>query len=88
LKRLISDVDVYGHSRAADKDFLPSIQKILATLGEVTNEIPMEHALDFSQTLYVSRVSATLHLMLYQVNILLPSWRARHNLIANRLPCC
>ncbi|KAK5729329.1 hypothetical protein LTR17_012054 [Elasticomyces elasticus] len=62
---------VYGHNRTADKDFLPSIQRILVTLGEVTSEIPLEHALDFSQALYVSRVSATLHLMLYQATMLL-----------------
>lgn len=33
--------------------------------------MPLEHALDLSQELYVTRTSATLHLMLYQVSSVL-----------------
>lgn len=50
---------------------MSGIISLVTALGSVMEEIPLEHALDFSQPLYVSRVSATLHLMVYQVRFTL-----------------
>ena len=56
---------IYG--RSSESDFFTSVYNVLRQLDKVRQEIPLEHVLDFSTDLYVSRTSATLHLMLYQV---------------------
>lgn len=58
---------IYGHRNRSVAYYLRSVKKILARLLKVAKSIPVEYAIDFSKHLVISRTSATLHLMLYQV---------------------
>ncbi|KAL5042077.1 hypothetical protein BDW71DRAFT_200866 [Aspergillus fruticulosus] len=62
---------IYGHKMQTERTFIKGVQGILVSLHQISNTIPRELELDFSEKpLTVTRARATLYLMLYQAIML------------------
>ncbi|KEF55278.1 uncharacterized protein A1O9_08932 [Exophiala aquamarina CBS 119918] len=62
--------NIYGSIGQTEQIFMTHVQNILSELHQISQNMPADFAVDFSQQLRVTRTSATLYLMLYQAIIL------------------
>ncbi|OAL48473.1 hypothetical protein IQ07DRAFT_543394 [Pyrenochaeta sp. DS3sAY3a] len=72
LARLTGQIiqDVYSPTPRTERQFLQRVHDLVAKLADVGKKVPLEHAIDFSKPLVVTRTGATLYLMLFQGKIL------------------
>ncbi|KEF61352.1 uncharacterized protein A1O9_02918 [Exophiala aquamarina CBS 119918] len=64
---------IYTTKEQAEHTFIAEVQTILFELHQISQSVPKDSALNFSNRLEVTRNSATLHLMLYQAIFLATS---------------
>lgn len=59
---------MYGNRRESQSTFVSKVQRILSDLYAIARNMPRELEVDFNKSdLQISRTSASLHLMLFQV---------------------